>query len=669
MGGYHAHRRSLLLSRLAAACNCGLAIQITLSILDEKGVHRVRQSGTRNKICSEQNIILFIGFLFVLAVISWICALLWEVIPSLILSGTVAIVGTIAYFNICRKRRTDALEHNDQIFKSLFDYSPNGIVLVDLHGRIQKINDKASGFAGYTIEDLRMASLSSYIHKEDIEKTKYHFKRTRKGYPQNFDTSVIHRKGFRVDLHVTSVPISVNEKMVGVFMICVDITEQKRTDERIRHMAYYDDLTGLPNRRLFKDQLDETLTYLGPDETIAVLMMDIDRFKLVNDSLGHDYGDILLLQVAERLTRCVNEGEGVARMEGDEFALFFLGANSENWVEQRVSVIFKVFEAPFQLQDYEIHITVSIGGVMLSESDKADSLMKNADTALSRAKDQGKNNFQLYTAAMNIRSFERLTLENELRRAYDYGEFELYYQPQMHIESGLIVGAEALIRWNHPIQGMVPPGKFIPLAEENGMIVPIGDWVISTACNQVKTWQNLGLPKIPVSVNLSSRQFLQQNLVSKIKQVLDTTGLDPKWLELEITESMTFDVNRTIDLLVDLKQLGINISIDDFGTGYSSLSYLKKFPIYKLKIDRSFVRDIMVDPNDAAIVSTIISIANHLKLKVIAEGVETEDQLKFLWQNECHEVQGYYFSPPISAQDFQHLLVRQLEAPNEPEIS
>jgi diguanylate cyclase (GGDEF)-like protein len=430
--------------------------------------------------------------------------------------------------------------------------------------------------------------------------------------------------------------------------------ERKRTEDRIRHMAYYDDLTGLPNRRSFREELTKALHLSKKNKQVAAVMfIDIDRFKLINDSLGHDYGDILLLQVAERLTRKVTDKDFIARMEGDEFALFFTELEKAEEAEEIAQAILKELDGTFFLQDYQLHITLSIGiSFYLQEDETAEILMKYSNTALSRAKDQGRNNYQIYTHAMNIRSIERLTLENDLQRAIEQNEFILYYQPQINTSTGEIVGAEALIRWNHPIKGLVSPAKFIPLAEENGMIVPIGDWVMRTACKQNKAWQDAAIMHIPISVNLSTRQFLQQNLVGKVADILTETGLDPKYLELEITESMTMDVEHAIGYLQELKQLGIGISIDDFGTGYSSLSYLKKFPINKLKIDRSFVRDIMEDPNDAAIVSTIIAMAHGLDMSVIAEGVETREQLEYLSLKSCNEVQGFYFSPPVSAESF-----------------
>lgn len=430
--------------------------------------------------------------------------------------------------------------------------------------------------------------------------------------------------------------------------------EKNRMEDRIRHMAYYDDFTGLPNRRLFFDELTQALEkHDGTDRFVAVMFIDIDRFKLVNESLGHDYGDILLMQIAERLMRDLKDNDFVARLEGDEFALFFSNLEHKDEAKQIAQTIMKNMAPVFYLQEYHLHVTVSIGVSLSSEQDgDVENLMKYANMALSRAKELGRNNYQFHTPAMNIRSYEKLTLENDLRRAIEHEEFTVFYQPQVNAMSGEIVGAEALIRWNHPSRGVIHPSEFIPLAEENGMIVPIGDWVIYKVCKQNKAWQDEGYSPFPISVNLSIRQFLRHDISGRIADVLTRTNLKAHFLELEITESMTMDVQNAINSLHELKSLGIGISMDDFGTGYSSLSYLKKFPINKLKIDRSFVRDIMRDPNDAAIVSTIIAMAHELDLKVIAEGVETEEQLNYLREKKCNEVQGFLFSPPIKAESF-----------------
>lgn len=436
-------------------------------------------------------------------------------------------------------------------------------------------------------------------------------------------------------------------------------SERKRTMEQIKHLSTYDDLTGLPNRRLFRQSLETAMAKAKKNgDPLAVLLIDMDRFKLINDSFGQDYGDMLLLQVAERLTRFVTVHDFIARMEGDEYALYFYGADQDK-VEQKAEAIFKVMEEFFHIQGVDIPLSISVGiSVSSNEVDDSELMMKLADAALSQAKDFGRNNYQFYADSMHVSSMERLTLESELRRAMQQNEFELYYQPQINMKQGKIVGVEALIRWNHPERGVVSPGTFIPIAEETGMIGPIGEWVLKEACHQNKHWQEQGYEHVPVSVNLSTRQFKQKELSGRVAKILAQTGLNPRYLELEITESMTMDMAHAIQTLNELKNLGILISMDDFGTGYSSLSLLKKIPIAKLKIDQTFIRDLFDDPSDAAIVSTIISIARNLNLKVVAEGVETKEQMEYLYRNHCEEVQGYLFSPPLPVEQFELFMQR-----------
>lgn len=436
----------------------------------------------------------------------------------------------------------------------------------------------------------------------------------------------------------------------------------RRSEDRIRQMAYYDDLTGLPNRRYFREQLEAELSHQRG--MVALFAVDIDRFRLFNDTLGHDYGDLILLQSAERLTRCIGADDLAARMEGDEFILLLRNCERIEDIEKIAERIHQIFDSPFVYQDYRLHTTVSIG-VAVHQLDgepiDADTLIKNAGIALSRAKDLSDSKYEMYTSMMDIQSLERLKLENELRRAIAEREFELYFQPQIDLSTNMMVGVEALIRWNHPEEGIVSPSKFITAAEENGLITMIGDWVLSEACKQIKLLHRAGFTNLRVSVNLSSRQFLQQDLADRVARVLQESDLEAEYLELEITEGMTMDVERSIDTLRRLNELGVRISIDDFGTGYSSLNYLKNFPIHKLKIDRSFVRDLMEDPNDAAIVSTIISMAHHLGLTVIAEGVETQEQLCYLNNNHCNEIQGYVFCPPVPRDELLHILTKRLE--------
>ncbi|MCY9661192.1 EAL domain-containing protein [Paenibacillus chondroitinus] len=576
------------------------------------------------------------------------------------------------FIQLLRKERDvqhlskSALQHHSYqyVLDSLFEHNPNAIGIFDQEGKFIRINAAAETILGYSASELLEKRFSHFVTQEQYELTISQLQLATDGEPLTFETSVSHKSGYRVDLHATAVPVQLSTDAMGFILICQDITERKRSDEQVRYMAYYDDMTGLPNRRMFRDHLNERLSLArSAGQQIAVFYLDIDRFKLVNDSFGYDYGNMMLLQLAERFTRCITENDYLARTEGDEFAFFYTNVADSNDVIAVIAEINRVLEKPFVLEQYELHVTASIGvAISTADEEDADTLMKYADIALARAKEKGRNDFQIFNADMKSVSINRLKLENELRRAIALEEFVLFYQPQVDIETGRIVGVEALIRWNHPEKGLISPNYFISFAEESGLIVPIGEWVLRAACKQNKAWQNQGFSPMPISVNLSMRQFFQHNLKGKISHVLEQTGLDPQYLELEITESMTMDVDHAIQSLLELKELGVNVSIDDFGTGYSSLYYLKKFPIDKLKIDRSFVRDIMVDPNDAAIVTTIIAMTRHLNLKVIAEGVETEEQLHFLHQNRCNEVQGYWFSPPVNAVQLENMLSHGVHA-------
>lgn len=550
------------------------------------------------------------------------------------------------------------MKDNEKVFESLFEFNPNVVCLMDKEGTIVKVNRNTEQLLGYTKQMMEGSPFWHFLPEGSLNRTKEVLEQVRQGMPQTFRTGILHKDGYWLDFDTTAAPVKEGDALSGVIVIGQDITVTKRTEERIRYMAYYDDMTGLPNRRMFNNQLNEAIVSAKLHRhLVAVSYVDIDRFKIVNDCFGHDYGDMLLLQLAERFSRCISENDYLARTEGDEFAFMFTDLRHPDEVHQIAVRIFEVLVEPFLLEQYQVHVTASIGVAVLSEEENdADALTKCADIALTRAKDKGKNNVQVFHTSMKTVSLKRLTLESELRKALNQNEFELKYQPQMDIKTGAIVGFEALIRWNHPEKGLIPPMDFIPFTEESGMIIPIGEWVLQEACRQNKLWQNQGLAHVPVSVNLSTRQFLQYNLRDKVAEVLHSTGLDPAYLELEITESSTMDVDYATGLLLELKSLGVKISIDDFGTGYSSLSYLKRFPIDKLKIDQSFVRDIMTDPNDAAIVASIISMTRHMNLKVIAEGVETEEQLGFLHHNHCNEIQGYWFSPPLSAEQAEALL-------------
>lgn len=430
---------------------------------------------------------------------------------------------------------------------------------------------------------------------------------------------------------------------------------RKQAEERIRHLAHYDELTGLANRSMFSQRLGHALAQARRSGLqLAVLFIDLDRFKNINDTLGHEAGDSVLREVAERLNGCLRESDTVGRLSGDEFVVLLEGIPQPMHCAEVAQKILDAVARPFALETQEFHLTASIGiSTYPADSEDLQSLLKNSDVAMYRAKELGKNNFQFYSAQMNIHTLERLALESSLRRALERNEFVLHYQPKVDIRSGRIIGMEALVRWQHPTKGLIPPMQFIPLAEETGLIVPIGEWVLRTACARNKSWQEQGLPPLCISVNLSARQFAYENLLQDVARVLNETGLDAAFLELEITESMVMhDPEHAIELLNKLKAMGISISMDDFGAGYSLLGYLKRFPINSVKIDRSFIKDLPLDGDDAAITQAIIAMAHGLKLKVIAEGVETGEQLNFLRAHGSDEMQGYYFSKPLPEHEF-----------------
>lgn len=443
--------------------------------------------------------------------------------------------------------------------------------------------------------------------------------------------------------------------LVGTLM---DVTERARAEQEIQHLANYDTLTGLPNRNLLHDRLQQAIAQAARQESsVGVLCLDLDRFKGINDSLGHNVGDSLLKMVAGRLRMCVRESDTLSRIGGDEFVIVLRLVSDEDGISNAASKILSVISEPFRFEDQELYLTASVGiAVYPTDGTDAHTLLKHADLAMYQAKDMDRNNFQFFSSDLNVKVMERMVLENSLRRALERNEFQLYYQPQLNVVSQEIVGFEALLRWKHPDLGMIAPDKFIPLAEETGLILSIGEWVIRTACHQTKVWQDAGLKPVKMAVNLSGRQF-RMKLDRVVEDILQETGLDAQWLELELTESIlmkSFSQNQ--ELLQALADMGCQLSIDDFGTGYSSLAYLKHFPLGRLKIDRSFVRDIIHNPDDMAIAKIIIDMAHTLKMQVTAEGVEDQEQLALLKSFGCHEMQGFLFSKPVPADQAELLL-------------
>ena len=432
-----------------------------------------------------------------------------------------------------------------------------------------------------------------------------------------------------------------------------DITDRKVAEERIQFLAYYDALTGLPNRTLLQDRLAKALAGASRrNDKVALLFLDLDGFKIINDSLGHSVGDLLLKQIADRLKRFSRDQDTVARLGGDEFLIVLSDVKDIPDAAVAAERLMDAMTGGFVVQGHPLSVSCSLGISIFPEHGvDGETLIKNADAAMYSAKDNGRNNIQLFTDQMNAQAVERLALESSLRRALEKKELFLVYQPQMDVATGKITGLEALLRWQHPELGLVPPDRFIRIAENSGLIIPIGEWVLRAACSQARRWQDEGIPAVVVAVNVSAVQFRQPGFCELIKRVLEETGLAPQYLGLELTEGLLLaDADVTFAVLQDLKAMGLSLAIDDFGTGYSGFSYLRHFWVSKLKIDRSFIRDVAVNPDDAAITAAIISMAKSLRLKAVAEGVENEAQMSFLRAHHCDEIQGYYFSRPLTAE-------------------
>lgn len=550
-------------------------------------------------------------------------------------------------------------------YRGLFDGVPVGLYQTTPEGQILDANQALLQMLGYQdLDALRVQNvLNLCVHTEGLQRLQD--KMLRQGGKTNgFVAQLRRHDGDIIWAEVSSRVVSDAAGQVLYHEGAIqDITERRHAEARIHHLAHHDDLTGLPNRVMFKRHLEQAIVEAERrGRVLAVLLLDMDRFKTINDTLGHGVGDGLIQLVAERLRICMREVDSVSRLAGDEFAVIVPDLAHAEDAARVAQKILDSFAYSFRVGEHELFMSASIG-IALFPLDGAtpEALLKNVDTAMYHAKEQGRSVYQFYAAAMNAKAFERLALENALRHALERNEFLLHYQPQVDLESGNVIGMEALIRWRHPELGMVPPLQFISIAEDTGMIGPIGEWVLRTACLQNKEWQRQGLPPVRMAVNLSARQLRQSNFIYTVAQVLQETGLEPRYLELELTETMLMQNAETaITALNAMDAMGIDISIDDFGTGYSSLGYLKRLPINTLKIDRSFVSDIPADHDDAAIAMAIISMAHNLGIRVVAEGVETAEQRAFLVEHHCDAMQGYYFSRPLPADEAARLLVSSL---------
>ncbi|HUL77208.1 MAG TPA: EAL domain-containing protein [Vicinamibacteria bacterium] len=564
-----------------------------------------------------------------------------------------------------RRRAEGALRGSEERFRRLLESAPDAMVIVDHEGRIVLVNAQTDRLFGYQRAELLGQPVDLLVPehiraRHEAQRATY-FKdpRTR---PLGVSRELFARRkdGWEFPVEISLSPLQTEE---GVLVLSAirDIGDRKRTEEKIRSLAYHDALTGLPNRLLFGDRLALAVAQAHRyRQKLAVLFLDLDRFKLVNDSLGHRLGDQLLRAVAERIKACVREGDTVARLGGDEFTLLLPAVSDAGDGLSVAQKILAALRPPYELDGNKLSAAASIGLCLYPEGGlDAERLLKNADLAMYRAKEAGRDCVRLYEAGMNVQAQERLDLESSLRRALELEDLLLDYQPVLDLATGSIRGVEALLRWRHPSGSVRPPRDFIPVAEATGLIVPIGLWALRTACAQVSEWRRRGHLDLTLAVNVSARQFQESDLVDQLARVLGETGLPPSSLELEITESCAMDTAElSLRVLRDLKELGVGISLDDFGTGYSSLSYLRHLPVDTLKIDKSFVRDVGVDPNGAAIVVAIIAMARSLSLRVVAEGVETKEQLAFLSSHGCDLVQGFLFSPPVSAAACRELLER-----------
>ncbi len=576
--------------------------------------------------------------------------------------GTVLAIEGLVHDVTSRKEAEQGLRDAERRYRGLFDNALEGIFRTTLDGRYLGANPALANIYGFDSPDELIATLQnigSQLYVDPERRAEFMRIITSRGSVSGFESQVYRKNGDIIWISENArVILEDDGRPQGYEGTVEDVTDRKLYQSRIEQQANFDTLTGLANRSLLQDRLRQAiLTAANYNTRLAVAFIDLDRFKFINDSLGHHVGDELLKAMATRFNACVKERDTVARLGGDEFVLLLNSPGSTDEVRLVLERMLSTVTQPWSTEHGEYQVTCSIG-VALYPDDGADAqtLLKHADSAMYRAKDCGRNNFQFFTREINTLMTERLEMEGKLRRALERNQFQLHYQPRVDLGTGKVLGAEALIRWHIPGEPLILPERFIALAEETGLITAIGKWVLHTACAQNKAWQDLGLPHTVVSVNVSAHQFRATNFVRSVAETLKETGLAPCYLEIELTESVMHDAPQLVAMLGELKRIGVHVAIDDFGTGYSSLSSLKRFPVDRLKVDRSFVEHIAIDPDDAAIVRTIIALGRNLGLKVVAEGVETAEQMQFLREHACDEVQGYFFSRPVPTQQFESLL-------------
>lgn len=578
-------------------------------------------------------------------------------------SGEIENFVAIKHDITARKLAEQALSEAESKYRTIFEDAVIGIFQIDPEGRPVSINRALAQMHGYETPGEFLSEVSDVwrqIFAEPAKMAAVVQQVQRNGIVQGVEIEVFRKDHSRrwVIANIRAAR-GVNGSIELYEGTAEDITERKVAEERVQFLAYYDALTGLPNRTLLEDRVAKALsTAQRRKQKVALLFLDLDRFKIVNDTLGHSVGDLLLQHVSERLKKWVRAQDTVARVGGDEFVLMLTGIQKDSDAVNAAERVIDLITAEFRIHSHTLNVTCSVGISVYPENGlDGETLIKHADAAMYNAKQNGPNRIELFTEDLSVQMVERLRLESGLRLAIERQEFFLVYQPQMEMATGNIVGVEALLRWQHPELGLVPPDRFIPIAENCGLIVPIGEWVLRTACTQARKWQDEGIPAVPVAVNVSAVQFRQEGFREMIGRVLAETGLAPQYLELELTESLLLtNADVMFSVLRELNEMGLKLAIDDFGTGYSSLSYLRQFPVKKLKIDRSFIRNVAVNAGDAAITTAIIGMAKSLGLKVIAEGVENEPQMAFLREHSCDEIQGYYFSKPITAGEAAEML-------------
>ncbi|TDX53204.1 EAL and GGDEF domain-containing protein [Orenia marismortui] len=551
-----------------------------------------------------------------------------------------------------RKEIEKSIKENKERFQSLFEYNPDSVFASDSDGRFISVNSASQKLTGYNEEELLKMSFEDLVLEDECKKVWGYYQKALNGEAQSFKCSILNKENQSLDLSVKVFPMKANNELVGVYGIAKDITEEKRMKDKIEYIANHDQLTRLPNRYYIYNYIEELISK-AEIKNFSILFIDLDRFKLINDTLGHNTGDIFLQQVAKRLKSSVRKKDIVARLGGDEF-IILMEEESKDVIKKVSQRIIDKISYPFMVGGNSIATSASIG-ISIYPDGGADleDLLKHADIAMYEAKKRVGGNYKFYNSEIEKRYYNKIELENDLKKAIRNDELFMIYQPQFDLSTEKLTGIEALIRWEHPRKGMISPVEFIPIAEETGLIVPMGKWILRTVCEQNKRWQDAGFDPIRVAVNVSIRQLQEDDFVDSVKEVIEETSLEPEFLEIEITENIMRNVSDLNHKLIALKEIGVTVSIDDFGTGYSSLNIISDLPIDSIKIDKSFIDGLVTKAKKQVLAKTIINMGHNLNFSIIAEGIETREQLSFLRNNSCNIGQGYLFSKPVSAKEVE----------------